>query len=223
MGIKNLPDSEKPRERLLSLGESALSIQELIAILLRSGPVGKSAFHLAEEILKEIPEEELGEATVNQILKVEGIGKVRAVTLAAAIELHRRLNSIKVKPKGKVSNPREVAEFLKNKFSFEKQEIMGFILLDNKNQIIRVSVPYKGTSNYAPVEPREIFGPAMLSKGTKIILFHNHPSGDPFPSREDIEFTEKMVEMGNKLQIQIIDHIIIGSSGWYSFSKEGIL
>lgn len=223
MGIKNLPDSEKPRERLLSLGESALSIQELLAILLRSGPKGKSAFQLAEKVLAEISEEELSEATVNQLLKIEGLGKVRAITLAAAMELHRRLRSLQVKPKGKLSKPQEVAEFLRNKYSFEKQEIMGYILLDNKNQIVRVSVPYKGTSSYAPVEPREIFGPAMLSKGTKIILFHNHPSGDPNPSREDIEFTDKMVEMGKKLNIFIIDHIIIGSTGWFSFSKEGIL
>ncbi|MEJ5167154.1 MAG: DNA repair protein RadC [Thermoanaerobaculia bacterium] len=223
MGIKNLPDSEKPRERLLSLGESALSIQELLAILLRSGPKGRSAFQLAEKILAEIPEEELSEVSVNQLLKIEGVGKVRAITLAAALELHRRLSSLEVKPKGKLSKPQEVAEFLKNKYSFEKQEIMGYILLDNKNQIIRVSVPYKGTSSYAPVEPREIFGPAMLSKGTKIILFHNHPSGDPNPSREDIEFTDKMVELGKKLNVFVIDHIIIGTLGWYSFSKEGLI
>lgn len=223
MGIKSLPDSEKPRERLLNLGENALSLQELIAILLRSGPKGKSVFKLAEEILTEIPEEELPDATVNHFLKVEGIGKVRAITLAAALELHRRLSGIKYKPRGKVSKPQEVAEFLKSRYSFEKQEIMGFILLDNKNQILRVSVPYKGTSNFAPVEPREIFGPAMVSKGTRIILFHNHPSGDPSPSREDIEFTERMVEMGKKLNIEIIDHIIIGSSSWYSFAKEGII
>lgn len=223
MGIKNLPALEKPRERLLSLGESALSMQELITIILRSGPKGKSAFQLAEKILSEISEEELPDITVNQLLKIEGLGKVRAVTLAAAIELHRRLSSFQVKPKGKLSKPQDVAEFLKNKYSFEKQEIMGYILLDNKNQIVRVSVPYKGTSSYAPVEPREIFGPAMVSGGTKIILFHNHPSGDPNPSREDIEFTDKMVEMGKKLNIFIIDHIIIGSTGWFSFSKEGIL
>lgn len=223
MGIKNLPDSEKPRERLLNLGETALSLPEILVILLRSGPKGKSAFNLAENILKEIPEDELEQATIVELLKIEGLGKVRALTVSAALELHRRLNSIKAKPKGKISKPESAAEFLKNKYSFEKQEIMGYILLDNKNQIIRVTAPYKGTSNYAPVEPREIFGPAMVSRGTKIILFHNHPSGDPTPSKEDIEFTEKMVEIGKKLQVMVIDHIIIGTDGWYSFAKEGMI
>lgn len=223
MKIKSLPFFERPRERLLAYGESALSIAELIAIILRTGSKKMSAVEFANEILKEIPEEELGNATVNQLMKIKGIGKVRAVTLASALEIHRRLSSIKKTLKKKLGKPYEVAEFLKEKFSFEKQEIIGYLLLDLKNNVVRFSAPYRGTSNFAPVEPREIFGSAMVSKASKIILFHNHPSGDPLPSREDIEFTEKMKEIGEKLQIPVIDHIIIGSDGWYSFAKEGII
>lgn len=223
MGIKNLPDLERPRERLLNLGESSLSIIELLTILLRTGPKGTSASKLAEEILSEIPEDELSQATLNQLLKVKDIGKVRAITISAALELHRRLSLIPSKKKGKLNKPFEVAEFLKEKYSYEKQEIIGYILLDSKNHIIRISVPYKGTSNFAPVEPKEIFSSALVSKATKIIIFHNHPSGDPAPSEEDKDFTSKMVEIGEKLQIPIIDHIIIGSYGWYSFAKEGLI
>lgn len=223
MTIKNLPENERPRERLLNQGEESLSLQELIAIVLRKGTKKKSALRIAEEILNEIPQEEIGEATVNQLLKVKEIGKVNAITLAACLEIHRRLSSIKAIPKGKLGKPQDVAEFLRKKYSFENQEIIGYIFLDSKNNIVRTSIPYKGTSNFAPVEPREIFGSAMVSKAVKIILFHNHPSGDPTPSKEDIEFTEKMKELGEKLQIPIIDHIIIGSFGWYSFSKEGLL
>lgn len=223
MGIKNLPDLERPRERLLNLGESNLSIIELLAILLRTGPKGMSASKLAEEILSEIPEDELSQANLNQLLKVKSIGKVRAITISAALELHRRLSQIPSKKKGKLNKPYEVAEFLKEKYSYEKQEIIGYILLDSKNHIIRISVPYKGTSNFAPVEPKEIFSSALVSKATKIIIFHNHPSGDPTPSNEDKDFTLKMVEIGEKLQIPIIDHIVIGSYGWYSFAKEGLI
>lgn len=223
MGIKNLPDLERPRERLFNLGESSLSIVELLTILLRTGPKGMSASKLAEEILAEIPEDELSEATLNQLLKVKDIGKVRAITISAALELHRRLSLIPSKKKGKLNKPYEVAQFLKEKYSYEKQEIIGYILLNSKNNIIRISVPYKGTSNFAPVEPKEIFSSALVSKATKIIIFHNHPSGDPTPSEEDKDFTSKMVEIGEKLQIPIIDHIIIGSYGWYSFAKEGLI
>lgn len=223
MGIKNLPDLERPRERLLNLGESSLSIVELLTILLRTGPKGMSASKLAEEILAEIPEDQLSQATLNQLLKVKDIGKVRAITISAALELHRRLSLIPSKKTGKLNKPYEVAQFLKEKYSYEKQEIIGYILLNSKNDIIRISVPYKGTSNFAPVEPKEIFSSALVSKATKIIIFHNHPSGDPTPSEEDKDFTSKMVEIGEKLQIPIIDHIIIGSYGWYSFAKEGLI
>jgi DNA repair protein RadC len=223
MTIKNLPKDERPRERLLNHGEIALSMQELIAIILKTAPRGKSALKLAEEILNEIPENELSETTVDQLLKIKGLGKVNAITLASCLEIHRRLSSIKSMPKEKLSKPQEVAEFLKNKFSFEKQEIFGYIFLDSKNNIVRISNPFKGTSNFAPVEAKEIFGPAMVSKAAKVILFHNHPSGDPTPSKEDIEFTEKIKDLGEKLQIPIIDHIIIGTYGWYSFAKEGLI
>ncbi len=223
MTIKKLPKDERPRERLLSLGESALSISELITIILRQGSRGKSAYELSEKILFEIGEEKLSQTNVNQILKIEGIGKVRAVTLAAALELHRRLSAVKymAKEKEKFSNPEKVGEFLRAKYGHEKQEIIGYILLNSKNFLLRIATPYRGTSNFAPVEPREIFGSAMVTNATKIILFHNHPSGDPNPSEEDLDFTFKMKDLGEKFQIPIIDHIIIGTDGWFSFAKEG--
>ncbi len=223
MTIKKLPKDERPRERLLSLGENALSISELITIILRQGSRGKSAYELSEKILFEIGEEKLSQTNVNQILKIEGIGKVRAITLAAALELHRRLNAIKymAKEKEKFSNPEKVGEFLRAKYAHEKQEIIGYILLNSKNYLLRIATPYRGTSNFAPVEPREIFGSAMVTNATRIILFHNHPSGDPNPSEEDLDFTYKMKDLGEKFQIPIIDHIIIGTDGWFSFAKEG--
>jgi DNA repair protein RadC len=223
MKIKDLPECERPRERLQKSGAGVLSTAELLAILLRTGPRGRSAVDLASEVLKEIPEGLLAEGAYDDFLKVKGIGPARASALAAAVELARRLKTVDRPKRLLVSNQKAAGEYLMSRYAHERQEILGVLLLDSKNRLVREYVPYRGTSNYAAVEPREIFGPALVSKAAKIILFHTHPSGEPTPSAEDEEFTHKMKELGSRLQIPVVDHIVVGSEGHVSFAERRLL
>jgi DNA repair protein RadC len=220
MKIKDLPECERPRERLQKSGAGALSTAELLAILLRTGARGKSAVDLASDLLKEIPEGLLLEGAYDDFLKVKGMGPARACTLAAAVELARRLKIVDRPKRLLVSNQKTAGEYLISRYAHERQELLGVLLLDSKNRLVREYVPYRGTSNYAAMEPREVFGPALVSKAAKLILFHTHPSGDPSPSAEDEEFTRKMKELGQRLQIPVVDHIVVGTDGWFSFAEK---
>jgi len=220
MKIKDLPECERPRERLQKSGAGALSTQELLAVLLRTGPRGRSAVDLASDVLKEIPEGLLAEGAYDDFLKIKGVGPARASIMAAAVELARRLKGADRPKRLLVSNQKAAGEYLISRYAHERQELLGVLLLDGKNRLIREYVPYRGTSNYAAMEPREVFGPALVSKAAKLILFHTHPSGDPSPSVEDEEFTRKMKELAQRLQMPVVDHIVVGTEGWFSFAEK---
>ena len=220
MKIKDLPECERPRERLQKSGAGALSTPELLAILLRTGTKGHSALELAMDILDEVPENVLLEGTYEEFLKVHGMGPARASLLAAAVELARRLKVAERPNKRLLNNQKAAGEYLISRYAHERQEILGVLLLDGKNRLLREYVPYRGTSNYAAVEPRELFGPALVSRAAKLIIFHTHPSGEPTPSPEDEEFTHRMKELGQHLQLPVADHIVVGSEGWYSFAEK---
>jgi len=170
--------------------------------------------------MKEIPEGLLADAAYDDFLKINGAGPARAATMAAAVELARRLKSADRPKRLPVSNQKAAGEYLISRYAHERQELLGVLLLDGKNRLVREYVPYRGTSNYAAMEPREVFGPALVSKAAKLILFHTHPSGDPSPSAEDEEFTRKMKELGQRLQMPVVDHIVVGTEGWFSFAEK---
>jgi len=220
MKIKDIPESDRPRERLQRFGAGALTTAELLAILLRTGARGSSALDLASAVLEKLPEEVLVESTYDELRQVKGIGPARAASLAAAAELARRLRGARRPQKDLLNNQKAAGEYLIDRYAHERQEVLGVLLLDGRNRLLREFVPYRGTSNYAAVEPREIFGPALVGKAAKLILFHTHPSGDPAPSAEDEAFTAKMKDLGARLQLPVVDHIVVGTEGWYSFAER---
>lgn len=222
--IKDIKEEERPRERLLSQGVNALSNEELLAIILKTGTKNKSVKLLALDILNLVDNiTDLKEMTINKLLEVKGIGKVKAIELLATIELGKRINIEKRTSKIKYNNPRDIYLSNKNLFLDKKQEYFYCIYLNNKNEFIERKLLFMGTVNRSVVHPREVFKYAYLSSATGIICMHNHPSGDVTPSKDDIVFTKALVEVGRIQNIPILDHIIMGDEDYYSFNDHGII
>jgi DNA repair protein RadC len=220
--LRDLPASERPRERLARLGPEALSDQELLAILLRTGRKGESALALAQGILHSAGGVgRLATLSVAQ-LKSKRLGPVQAVTLAAALELASRVASEKVE-RLKFSDPRVVEEYLTRRHGRHNQERTGALLLDAKNGLIKDLECYRGTLDRALVEPREICKNALLEDAKAVILYHNHPSGDPSPSPEDEEFTRRLRRAAEAVGVHLLDHVIVGRTGCVSLKERGVL
>ncbi|SNR73432.1 RadC family protein [Desulfurobacterium atlanticum] len=219
--IKELPESDRPREKLLKLGAENLTDTELIAILLRTGTKGKNVLDLARELLKHFSGiNGLSEASIAELSKFKGLGKTKAITLKAAIETGKRAGIVARKPK--ISSPEQAYNILRN-FSFNKVEIFGIITLNTKGEVINIHQITKGGLNFTHITPKEVFHPAVKDLSNTIILFHNHPSGSPEPSSEDIKITHELIKAGNLLDIEIVDHIILGNNIFFSMKKEGLI
>lgn len=222
--IKDIKMEERPRERLESYGASALSNEELLAILLKTGTKERSVKTLARDILNMIDDlVELKDMTINRLLSIKGIGQVKAIELIASIELGRRIYTEKKILKSKLSTPLDIYINNKNLFIDKKQEYFYCLYLNNKNELIERKLLFMGTVNRSVVHPREVFKYAYLSSASGIICMHNHPSGDISPSRDDIMFTKALVETGRVQGIPVLDHIIIGNDNYYSFSDNGMI
>ncbi|CUH97443.1 UPF0758 protein [Propionispora sp. 2/2-37] len=224
--IKELPQEERPREKLLSRGPLALSNAELLAILLRTGSKQESAMRIAERLLKQY--ETLGISAFStlspqEMSKIRGIGLVKAVTIVAAIELGKRLHSVAAMERPIIRSPREVADLLMPRMRYETREHFVVVLLSTKHHVIATPIISVGTLNASLVHPREVFREAISHSAASIILVHNHPSGDPAPSQEDIRLTQKMVDAGRLLDISVLDHVIIGDSKYVSLKEKGII
>lgn len=220
--IKELPESDRPREKLVKFGASSLSDSELLAIILRTGTAGKNALDLSRELLKHFGGiEKLSKASIRELKKFKGLGEAKAVTLTALFELCRRLKS--VSGKFKISSPAEAFKLLRPLFSFKDTEHFGVVTLNRKGYVINVHTVSVGGSSKVAVEPKEVFRPAVKDLSEAVILFHNHPSGDPTPSSEDVEITKKLVNAGKILGIEVLDHIIIGRETFFSFKGEGLV
>lgn len=216
--IKDLPESEKPREKFKKIGVKNLSTEELIAIILRTGTKELSVKDLAINITKEIKDITLYNAwNVNNLTKIKGIGEVKAITLLAAIELGRRTVSFKEDRKISITSAKIIYELFKYEIGSLTQENLIAIFLNTKKQIILSKTIFIGTINKIIVHPREIYHEAIKNCAASIILVHNHPSGDPTPSKEDINFTNEIISSGKIIGIPVIDHIIIGNNRYYSF------
>lgn len=220
--IKDLPELERPCEKLLNNGVQSLNNEELIAIILKTGTKELSSKELASKILsltKNITD--LNQFNFNDLIKIKGIGKIKICNLLASIELGKRVNSSVLNLNNiQFTNSKIVYEYFKNKIGNKKQEHFYCVYLDNSKKIIEEKLLFIGTINYSVVHPREVFKEAYLLSSSAIICVHNHPSNNIFPSKEDIEVTKRLIEVGNLLGIKVLDHIIIGNNNYYSFLEN---
>jgi DNA repair protein RadC len=222
--IKELPEEERPREKLIHHGASSLSDAELVAIILSEGTRSETALQIAQRILKETGNlKTLSEMSVKELSRFSGVGPARATRLKAALELARRYKDQLLEPKPRFSSSQMVFAYFGPQFRGKSQEEFWAISLDAKNKMVSSIQITKGTLLGSLVHPREIFEIAIRNKAAGIIVLHNHPSGDPHPSVEDRKATGQVAEAGKILGIPLLDHVIIGNDGYFSFKDSGLL
>lgn len=220
MKIKDLPKEDRPREKLIKYGVSALSNEELLCIILKTGTKDKSVKDLSDEILNEVSNiSNLKECSIEYLLKIKGIGITKACEVLSALEIGKRIYLFSEK-KIKISCSKDVFDYMKYYITDVKQEYFFCIYLNNKNEIIERRLLFMGTVNRSIVHPREVFKYAYLSSASSIICVHNHPSGDTKPSKEDINLTKALIEIGRVQAIPVLDHIIIGKENYYSMQEN---
>ncbi len=218
--IKNIPKSERPRERLKEVGSMNLTDKELLAIILKTGTKNYSVMDLALEILNRYKIQELQEMTINKLTEIKGIGEVKAIELLATIELGKRIYIKKNKKREKLSDPKSIWETSRYLFVNLKQEHFYCLYFNNKQELLERKLLFMGTINQSITHPREVFKEAYRLSASSIVCMHNHPSGDLTPSRADISFTEKLIKIGQLQGIPILDHIIVGEDEYYSFYEN---
>src|SRR3989344_3358038 len=219
MKIKDLPKQNRPRERFLKLGPEALSDAELFAIILRTGIAGENVIDMSNRLIKEHGLDKLFDCSLKELQKIKGIGPSKAMQILAMAELGKRYNSSKTLIK-KVTCAKDVFDYFYERLKDEKQENFYVLMLNTKNYIIGEQLISKGVLDASIIHPREIFRPAIKNSASKIILVHNHPSGDPNPSPEDLDITQKIVKVGEELGIKVLDHVIIGEEKWWSWIED---
>lgn len=221
---KNISNENKPRERLKEYGSEYLSNEELIAIILKTGSKGYSVNEVSLKLLEIIGDiGSLKDIGINKLIEITGIGEVKAISLKAAIELGRRVYMDNAKEVMVIKDSRDIYNLLKDKVYLKKQEYFYCIYLDTKHRVIDKKCLFVGTLNNSTVHPREIFKEAYLLSANKIVVVHNHPSGDTTPSKADIMLTKKIYEIGLVHGIELVDHVIIGSLGYFSFLDNDML
>ncbi|NCU40032.1 JAB domain-containing protein [Candidatus Falkowbacteria bacterium] len=218
--IKEMPKDERPRERLLNQGVKALSNEELLAILLRTGDKETSVIELSKKVLYHLHGlQDLKTMTVQELLTIKGIKLAKATTLIAAIELGRRLSrEIKV-TKYKIQSAFDIYDLVKSEISHLEQENFVVIYLNVKGEVIHKETIFIGTINQTLIHPREIFKPAIKILASAVVFCHNHPTGDASPSKADLDATEKLMEASQIVGIDLIDHVIIGKDEFYSIKS----
>jgi DNA repair protein RadC len=230
MKIKDMPDSSRPRERFLKYGKEALSDAELFAIILRTGTRGKldenkklmsgeNVIDMSNRLIKEYSLEKLFDCSLKELQQIKGIGPSKAMQILAMSELGKRYSQSK-NPVKKISSAKDVFDYFHEKFKDEKQEHFYVLILNSQNHIIKEEFISKGVLDAAIIHPREVFKPAIKHSASKIILIHNHPSGNPKPSPEDLEVTKQLIEAGKLIDIKILDHVIIGNGEWWSWVED---
>lgn len=225
--IKEKNGNLRPYEKCLKFGPGYLSDAELLAVILRTGSVGMDSVGLASQILQLVPNQTglagMYRMTVDQLCKLKGVGRVKAIQIQCIGELSRRISKSVAAEAFSMNNPATIAEYYMEDMRHLTQEHLLLLLLNSKTKLIRDMVLFKGTVNSAMLSPREIFIEALRCDAVYVILLHNHPSGDPEPSREDIVITRRVKEAGNLIGVQLIDHIIIGDNQYISLKERGIL
>ena len=223
--IKNWPKEDRPREKLLRNGEHILSNTELLAILLRTGAKGQSAVDLARKIMKKFKTfRNMSHTNIRDWDEFKGVGDAKITQIKAAIEIGRRFREDELKTeKVQIKSSKDIVDILMPRMRDLKKEVFKTVMLDSKNRVIDIIEITKGTVNQANPIIREIFHKALEFFATGLICVHNHPSGIVVPSKEDKDFTRNLREAGKIMQIQVLDHLIIGDGGYYSFADEEVL
>lgn len=218
----NCPVEERPREKAIYYGIETLSNQELVAVILRTGNKEMSVLNLAQFLLDEIGGfQELKDIDYQRLIQIKGIKQAKAIELMACIELAKRMQS-KQSIKNRIRQPKDAYAYIKNKLMFEKQEKVILLCLNNHLEIVQDKLLFIGSGDVSLLETKEVFQYTLRSGCNRIILIHNHPSGNPKPSHEDREITRKIEMMAKHLDIEFIDHIIIGDHCYYSFKSNQI-
>ena len=223
--MKELPETERPYEKLEQYGEKTLTNAELIAIIIKTGTKEETAVGLAQQILKLNTDKKeslsfLRELTIQEFMKIKGIGKIKAIQLKAVCELATRMNSVANYKERQILKPYDIAEILMEKMRFEKQEILKVAMLNNKNKLVKIKDIAIGGGNFVTATIKSVLNEAVKIDAAKIILIHNHPTGDSTPSNQDLEFTDKVEQAAKILGIQLLDHIVIGNANYTSIFSQ---
>lgn len=223
--VIDMPEEERPVEKLLISGPESLNNAELLAIILRTGTKEENIITLSNRIISELDGlEGLLDAGIEEITKIKGIKHKKASQILAVGELVRRISKVVLlKERDKISSPNDIAKILMKDMVFLKQEVLKLVMLDTKNNIIGLKDVFVGSLNTSIVHPREIFKEALKRSSSSIIVCHNHPSGDPTPSKEDIDITIRLKECGRIIGIDLLDHLIIGKNQYVSLKEKGII
>lgn len=224
--IKEWPENERPREKMQKQGADSLTDAELLALILRTGDhaSAQSAIDLGRNIIQTFGDlRKVAAATLTELCKVKGMGPAKATSILAALGLAGRVNSDRLESLERFTSPLQIFNHFHYRFRDLRREYFTVLLLDGKNRIIREEQISEGSLNQSIVHPREVFNPAVKESAAAVILVHNHPSGDPAPSREDREITRRLKEAGEIMGIRVLDHIIIGDGSYFSFVEMGLL
>jgi len=222
--LRQLPLEDRPRERLKLYGAESLSNVELLAILLRTGTRDESALHVAQRILNDCGGlRRLAEKNWDELTHIRGIGPVKAVQLQASVELGRRLARARLPEAPRITRPQDAADLLLEDMRHLKEEHFVCLFLNTKNRVIGRQTLSIGSLNASVVHPREVFRAAIRRSSAAILCAHNHPSGDPTPSDEDLEVTRRLVEAGRVVGIEVLDHLVIGDGRFVSLKEAGCM
>ncbi len=219
MKIKDMPKQNRPRERFISHGVGALSDSELMAIILRTGTKNENVVDMSNRLIAEHGLHKIFDCSLTELQEVKGIGPSKAMQLLAMAELGKRHSASKNSVR-RITCAKDVFDIFHERLKDEKQEHFYVILLSTKNHIIGEHLVSKGVLDAAILEPREVFRPAIKAAASRIILVHNHPSGDPNPSDEDLDVTRRLIEAGKMINIRVLDHVIVGDGKWWGWTES---
>jgi DNA repair protein RadC len=224
--IKDWPEEDRPREKLLAKGSHSLTETELLAIILRNGnaSTGESAIDQARLLLNQFGGlKGIDEASVSEICLVKGIGPAKVAELKACLEIGKRIGSQKWETGQPLHSAEDVFQHFRENLGREKRELFYVVLLNNKNRKMREVKISEGSLTASLVHPREVYNPVIRESAAAVIFVHNHPSGDPAPSPEDIDITKRLKEVGDVMGVRVLDHVVIGHDRYFSFNERGML
>ncbi len=219
MKILDMEKNSRPRERLQEFGVESLSDAELLSIILRTGTKAENVIDMSNRLIALYGIDELFNCTINELEKINGIGQAKAMQLLAVSEIGKRIR-LKKKKQDKIDSAKDVFNLFEERLKSEKQEYFFTVLLNTKNYVINIQKISMGILDASIIHPREIFKSAIRNSASKIILVHNHPSGDPTPSEEDLEITNKLIGSGELIGIEVLDHVIIGDGKYWSWLEK---